>query len=178
MAILALTFCTADPKRVWAGGEKSILWRSDDVGQHFEAAGKPAKEGILTVLPDPRRADALIVVTENAAYGSANAGETWQKLLSTACALARHPRQSDMLLAAAEGNIQVSTDSGRSWRKGPAIEGKPLQVSFDRKGPRAYIVTDMGLWRSDDEGRTWEKQAKKPARNCAGSSARAPLVWA
>jgi hypothetical protein len=161
MAILAMGFCGSDPKRVWAGGEKGILWRSDDAGATFEAAGKPAKEGIVALLPDPRRADTLVVVTEAGAFGSATSGETWQKLLGGPIAVARHPRQPDGLLAAAEGAVQRSTDGGRSWRKSATtFEGKPLQIVFDRKGPRVYLVTDAGLWRSEDEGQTWEKQPK------------------
>lgn len=160
MAILAMTFCASDPKRVWAGGEKGILWRSDDAGQTFEAAGKPAKDGILALLPDPRRADTLIVLTESGAYGSANSGQSWRKLLGGINVLVRHPRQPDTVFAASEGIIQVSTDGGPSWRKHSDIDGKPLQLVFDRRGPRAYVVTNTGLWRSNDEGQTWEKQPK------------------
>jgi hypothetical protein len=161
MAILSIVFASADPKRAWAAGEKGILWRSDDAAGSFEAAGKPDKTAIRAVLPDPRRPDTVLVATESAVYGSASGGESWQRLLDRPAALARHPRQQEAFLALVDGAVVASSDGGKSWRKGAAIDGKPLQVVFDRKGSgRVYVVTDAGLWRSDDDGRTFEKQPK------------------
>jgi photosystem II stability/assembly factor-like uncharacterized protein len=161
MAILNLVFSAASPKVVWAGGEKGILWRSGDAGASFEAAGKPGKDPIRAILPDPRRPELLLVVTEGGAFGSATSGESWQKVLDGKVALARHPRQPDALLAAlSDGTIQASADGGRTWRKGGSFEGKPLGLSFDRRGGRVYLMTDTQLLRSEDDGKTFEKQPK------------------
>jgi photosystem II stability/assembly factor-like uncharacterized protein len=160
MAILNLVFSSVNPKVVWAGGEKGILWRSGDAGASFEAAGKPGKEAIRTILPDPRRPETLLVLTEGGVFGSASSGESWQKILEGKAALARHPKQPDALLSALDGTIQASADGGRSWRKGGTFEGKPLALTFDRRGGRVYLATDAQLLRSEDDGKTFEKQPK------------------
>ncbi len=161
MAILNLVFSTVNPKVVWAGGEKGILWRSGDAGASFEAAGKPGKDTIRTILPDPRKPETLLIVTEGAVFGSANNGESWQKVLDGKTALARHPKMPDALLAAlGDGTVQASANGGRTWRKGASFEGKPLALTFDRRGGRVYLSTDASLLRSEDDGQTFEKQPK------------------
>ena len=163
MAIQTLTFSTAAPKLAWAGDARGILWRSTDGGATWEPAGK-VKKAIRAILPDPRSPGALLIASDDGVFGTLAGGGKWTAVLAnekpSATALARPPRNPNLLLAASGGSVQRSDDGGRRWRKTGAFTGDATGLAFHRRGGTAFLATTTELWRSPDDGATWEKQPK------------------
>jgi len=69
------------PQRVYAADETS-LYRSDDAGQTWEAAGTGLPEGGLTALTlDPRQPQRLFAATDSdALYRSEDGATSWEAL--------------------------------------------------------------------------------------------------
>lgn len=58
------------------------------------------------------------------------------------------------------GGIQVARDGGKTWSKtGPAPEGLITFAASARSADRLYGATQVGLFRSDDAGATWQASA-------------------
>ena len=62
-----------------------------------------------------------------------------------------------MILFAAvnRGGIYTSTDGGNTWKKGSKdLEHLPIR-SFYTDGSKLFCGTDVGIFKSDDDGRSW-----------------------
>ena len=73
-----------------------------------------------------------------------------------------------------------STDDGNSWHHASGIPdgGLSFQVAVDpTNSNRLYAATGVGLYRSDDAGRSWEN-VKLPTGDCAGDSFKANCFFA
>ena len=69
-----------------------------------------------------------------------------------------------MLLVASDGAIQRSDDAGRRWRRTGSFDGGVLGLALARRGGTVFLSTTTELWRSPDDGATWEKQPKTVIR--------------
>jgi photosystem II stability/assembly factor-like uncharacterized protein len=73
-----------------------------------------------------------------------------------------------MLVGTRSGRCCLSRDAGLTWTVCPGPQGRVLGFLFDRvvpAGPGAtrtgiFAATDRSIWRSDDEGRTWEEKTE------------------
>ena len=54
----------------------------------------------------------------------------------------------------AAGELFLSRDSGRSWQPLPRVTGEPQ--ALDAEPGLWHLATTHGIYRSTDEGRTWE----------------------
>ncbi|HEX4733504.1 MAG TPA: hypothetical protein VH247_03745 [Thermoleophilaceae bacterium] len=73
-----------------------------------------------------------------------------------------------------------STDDGQTWHHATGIPdgGLSFQVAVDPTNPkRLYAATGLGLFRSDDAGRSFEN-VNLPTGDCAGSSLKANCFFA
>jgi hypothetical protein len=73
-----------------------------------------------------------------------------------------------------------STDDGQTWHHASGIPdgGLSFQVGVDPTNPkRVYAATGLGLFRSDDAGRSFEN-VKLPTGDCAGDSLKANCFFA
>lgn len=94
--------------------------------------------------------------------------------------IAINPDKPDVMLAGTRnGHVRLSRDAGLTWAacEGPA--GKVIAFHFDRTrdGRAMFAATDLGIWRSEDEGRTWTEKTQglpwKEIQGFAGGSSAA-----
>jgi photosystem II stability/assembly factor-like uncharacterized protein len=79
-----------------------------------------------------------------------------------------------MLAGTRNGKCALSLDGGITWTLCNGPEGKIICFHFDstRKGHVMFAATDKGIWRSDDDGRTWvEKTNGLPWKQIQGFAA-------
>ena len=72
-----------------------------------------------------------------------------------------------LVVGRSDGSTLASRDAGTTYEAGaaPATKGYVTALSFT--GARGYALTDAGLWRSIDAGRTWTVESS--AYSVAGS---------
>jgi photosystem II stability/assembly factor-like uncharacterized protein len=117
---------------------------------------------VQRIIADHRSPDILYAAAEDDAYVSRDAGENWVALgvgPEEILELVQHPTKSEILLAGTENHgIYVSINGGESWSAGihfPATAA--YAIAFAPEGRTAYAGGyRTGLWRSTDNGLTWE----------------------
>jgi photosystem II stability/assembly factor-like uncharacterized protein len=164
-AIGRIAVDATDPERVFAaaaghllypGGERGV-YRSTDAGETWELVlpGEGPTTGAIDVAIDPADGRRVLVAT-------------WDRDVL------------DRRLAGVGSGVHLSEDGGDTWEEvslpanvDPEDVGR-IGVAFALSKPlRAYAVVandlsgeGVGLWRSDDGGRTWEKTGA-PGRSLA-----------
>jgi hypothetical protein len=145
----ALVPSLAEPDVVWAGSEPQGLFRSTDRGEHFEfvrgvwdhphrpewGAGFGGA-AIHTVLPHPSDPQRItIAMSTGGVYRSDDAGASW---------------------AASNNGVQVLFGPDRYPDFGQCVH----KVARDSGNPdRLFLQNHNGVYRSDDDGRTWDSIA-------------------
>ncbi|QGN49289.1 exo-alpha-sialidase [Micromonospora sp. WMMC415] len=146
-----LTPAGADqPDVVWAGTEPSALFRSDDGGVTFEL--------VRGLWDHPHREQ----------WGAGFGGQAVHTVLP-------HPADTDRVtVAMSTGGVYHSTDAGTSWSPGntgirayflpdewPEFGQCVHKVTRDAGDPaRLYAQNHHGVYRSDDDGRSWSSIAE------------------
>lgn len=133
------------PEVVWAGTEPSALFRSTDGGRSFTL--------VRSLWDHPHREQ----------WGAGFGGQAVHTVLP-------HPRDPDrVLVAMSTGGVYRSEDAGRSWSPGntgirayflpdewPEFGQCVHKVARDAGNPeRLYAQNHHGVYRSDDDGRSW-----------------------
>lgn len=133
-----VVLCPSDPKRVYAYGDMCGAFRSDDGGQnwrmiHGSLPTTPSNYEFSGLSVDPRDANRILVLTGSkyakpeGVYASDDGGATWTKTLTGAWA-------------------------------GNALHKKfGTLIARDPKNPDVVLVASLGIgiWRSEDSGKTW-----------------------
>ena len=133
------------PDVVWAGTEPSALFRSTDGGRSFTL--------VRSLWDHPHREQ----------WGAGFGGQAVHTVLP-------HPRDPNRILVAmSTGGVYRSEDAGQSWSPGntgirayflpdewPEFGQCVHKVARDAGNPeRLYAQNHHGVYRSDDDGRTW-----------------------
>jgi hypothetical protein len=141
----ALQPSPCEPDVVWAGSEPQGLFRSADRGEHFEL--------VRPLWDHPHRPD----------WGAGYGGAAIHTLLP-------HPTDAQrMLVAMSTGGVYRTDDGGASWSASntgvsayflpdpqPEFGQCVHKVARDAAEPeRLYLQNHRGVYRSDDEARTW-----------------------
>ena len=65
-----------------------------------------------------------------------------------------------MLVGTRDGDCCMSLDAGETWTACAGPRGQLIGFHFDqtRAGRTFFAATDQGVWRSDDQGRTWSER--------------------
>lgn len=152
-----------------------LLYASDDYGEHWQQVDFWPPKPVTEIAYDPIHPGTIYAgVGQAGIYKSADWGLTWQVLSSWpvplyASGLAVHPTTLDLVFAlgrdfpeppALPQGILHSLDGGTTW------EHLPTQPSTGPLWALAFVLTDppslytggldSGLWRSADDGQTWE----------------------
>lgn len=170
----------ADPRPggpVWCGSEDDGLFRSDDGGGSWTAAGLP-DEHVTAIAVTPARPDRVWAGTEpSAVWRSDDAGRSWERcegLLELPSSsdwsfpprpethhvrwIACHPEDADTAWFAIEAGALVSTrDGGRTWADrvaGGPYDTHELAIHPDEPD-RLRVAAGDGYFESRDGGHSW-----------------------
>ena len=134
-----------EPGVVWAGTQPSALFRSEDGGEHFSM--------VRPLWDHPHRPE----------WGAGFGGQAIHTVLP-------HPADAERLMVAmSTGGVYRSEDAGKSWtasNKGVKVIFAPdpwpefgqcvHKVARDATNPdRLFMQNHNGVYRSDDDGRSW-----------------------
>lgn len=161
----------------WCGSEDDGLFRSDDGGGSWVAAGLPG-EHVTAIAVSPSRPDRVWAGTEpSAVWRSDDSGRSWERcvgLLELPSSsewsfppkpethhvrwIACHPRDPDRAWFAIEAGALISTaDAGRSWTD--RVAGGPYdthELAIHSAEPDLLrVAAGDGYFESGDGGRTW-----------------------
>jgi photosystem II stability/assembly factor-like uncharacterized protein len=145
-----------NPQRVYAGGEPVDFYRSDDAGESWQRLPRPdiAKRApcafgprVMRMAQNPRRPEEIYAALEiNGVVRTLDGGETWSDC-------------SDDLVRLAERPHLKSKIASDTFAEG-MLDGHAIAIS--PADPDAVILAvRMGLFRSADQGRTWEDMELK-----------------
>jgi photosystem II stability/assembly factor-like uncharacterized protein len=146
------------PKALLAGTAYDGMFRSTDMGEHWEPInmGLPvASIHSLAVLADGR----VYAGTDSGAFKSTNNGDSWSTLgLSRIPILSIFGSPQGAVLAATVHSILRSTDEGNNWLSGASGFPKPTipALAVDPDG-LAYAAASWwgGMFRTSNSGNEW-----------------------
>jgi photosystem II stability/assembly factor-like uncharacterized protein len=173
--IPALQVDPRSPDRVYVANQAGVF-RSDDGG----ASWQPASAGLprfldrppmaLALAASPSRPGVLYAGTSDAGVArSLDAGGHWRAgqqpglTASSTSLLKFHPRRPDTVYLG-QGSFGDrsfrSTDGGRTWQGfARTVTGEGwYDLAFDPDDPdRLYAATNVAIWRSGDDGESWDR---------------------
>ncbi len=151
VAIWSIAQHPTDKRTLFAGGSPVAVYRSDDGGDNWRRLPDPALPDrvkmpfacrVMRFAPHPTKADEIFATLEvNGAMRSTDRGETWQDCSADLVKLADQPHLKSRIVSDTE--IEGMLDGHAMTASG----AEPDAV---------FLACRMGLFRSDDQGRTWQ----------------------
>lgn len=179
------------PETLWAAGVYGIHV-TEDAGalweDHSEGLFVPGYDQVTAPTHVIRLApsDPAIAYTGTAVglYKTVDAGAHWTRLDSLPYPdvwdVWIDPRDPQVVFVAA-GDLWISRDGGGSWEQAP-VSNPPTPVLTVAADPRnldvLYAGGDAGVFRSTDNGRTWQSAATSPGRTLDLTVEPTGAVWA
>ena len=151
VGVWSIAFDPADARTIYAGASPVGVYRSEDGGETFRKLPSPDITErikmsfacrVMRIAPHPTRRGALYAALEaGGAMRSEDGGETWEDCGEDLARLATLPHLKSGLVSGndAEG----------------MLDGHAVATSAAEPG-RVYLAVRMGLFSSDDQGRTWQ----------------------
>lgn len=152
----ALAFVDGDPDRLLFGHHAGVL-ASTDGGRTWTTA--PAAMDAMSVAPSR---GSIVIAGHEVFAVSEDDGRTWQDVPAELPSLdihgfARDPADPDRMWAyPATGGLWLSADGGRRWEQVTAQNVLMPVAVRTSAGTELLGVTEQGVVRSRDDGRTWE----------------------
>ncbi len=149
--VWSIAFDPTDPRTVYAGASPVGVYRSDDGGENFRRLPDPALPQrvkmsfacrVMRIAPHPARRGELYAALEvGGAMRSRDGGESWEDCAEDLARLATLPHLKSRI---------VSDSEAEGMLDGHAIATTPAEPE------RVTLAVRMGLFSSDDSGRTWQ----------------------
>jgi photosystem II stability/assembly factor-like uncharacterized protein len=149
--VWSIAFDPSDPRTVYAGGSPVAVYRSDDGGETFrrmpdikmpERVRMSFACRVMRIAPSPQARGELFAALEvGGAMHSSDGGETWEDRAEDLARMAALPHLKSRI---------VSNSEAEGMLDGHAIATTPAAPG------RAFLAVRMGLFSSDDAGRTWQ----------------------
>jgi photosystem II stability/assembly factor-like uncharacterized protein len=168
-AVLALAMAS-DGRRLLAGSDGAGLFRSDDGGHTWQAVADIPATYVAGLWFDPQDGRLVYARTRAGLYRSHDGGFTWQRsavaLSGRLDALVPGPGPGQALVLANDGRVYSSDDGGHSWQWQGSLarSGVVLTAQHHPADGSILVGHQTGLWRSTDEGRTWQNRPMTPGR--------------
>lgn len=168
----------ADPNLMMINCDMGAAYISEDGGHNWRMIHQAQLRSDTLCKPGfhPTKRDILYASSGGQLRVSKDCGRTFTPIGnlkgSLSCEIAINPVNPDLMLAGTRsGEWQLSRDAGVTWNACHASAGSLIGFYFDRttKGRVMFAATINGIWRSDDEGRTWaEKTSGLPWNEVQG----------
>lgn len=186
-----------DPKQpaVLYAGTSNGLYKSTDSAVTWAALTGFSNIAVNQLLVDTTNPGKIFAATARGLYRSSDSGTTWQRtdfaaLQGNVLALALHPANPSILLAGISktagiaAEIYRSSDGGATWTPlpfTPAHENVSALAIDGKTGPlTAYASGTTGLWKTTDNGETWQKvrDLTAPATRLVVASGNPSVIYA
>ncbi|MBI4395044.1 MAG: hypothetical protein HY583_02490, partial [Candidatus Omnitrophica bacterium] len=151
----------------------SAVYTKMALGQSWEPVSRlPIQGRVEFVAVHPAHSDFLFIGANGNLYASYDQGKNWKRLIGLGGSDAKINRlyfdRDRMFLLSSEGLFESKTN-GKNWKKIFRGRGKEennvLSLSRDPKNPKKiYLGTAGGLYLSQDNGRTFQKEANELSR--------------
>lgn len=178
-AVARLAVSPTQPQRAYLAAYEAGAYRSDDGGQTWHRLSSYPSPYAHSVLVHPQEPHTLYVGSEPAAiFRSHDGGATWQECASFRTVpeapqwffhaetrqahvrdLRMAPHDASRLYAGIEvGGVVGSRDGSATWQQLPGPHDDIHCIHLSAARPQTvYVATARGPYRSDDEGRHWER---------------------
>lgn len=135
---------------------RGVLMTSADGGRTWQdRAGLDA----LDVAVDPSDGSRVLATTEDGVAASRDGGTSFDPVAGgPLLAFLSWAADGTVYGVGPDGTVHVSTDRGATWQRGGATAGSPQAVTA-QPGGRLTVVTEDGVHRSTDGGRTLQRIA-------------------
>ncbi|MHB8970345.1 MAG: WD40/YVTN/BNR-like repeat-containing protein [Pirellulaceae bacterium] len=156
-----------NPDRMLINCDMSGAYISQDGGHHWRMINHLQLRSDTGCRPafHPRDPRVVYASSEGQLRVSRDQGDTFSpvgNLEESLCgAIAIDPSQPQrMLVGTRNGHCFMSLDAGETWTVCAGPRGKLMGFHFDQTSAGRILLaaTDQGIWRSDDQGRTWTER--------------------
>jgi photosystem II stability/assembly factor-like uncharacterized protein len=157
----------ADPDLMILNCDMGAAYISDDGGRHWRMIHHAQLKSDTRCRPGFHPSDANVIYASSRGQLriSRDRGKTFRPIgnlkKGLAGEIAIHPSAPDsMLLGTRDGHCWLSRDAGATWSVCSGPNGPVLGFHFDTTaaGEVMFAATEQGIWRSDDQGRTWRQK--------------------
>lgn len=185
--IQAIAFDPRDPDTIYLGCDVGGFYLSRDAGRSWAISNEGINDLFVeAIAPHPLDPDVILIGMEGGIFRSTDGGETWEwkregfpeprrwSFSAPIGALCFDPTRPDVLYAGigrprwgrdGAGHIYKSEDCGETWAlvtPEGALDAEAIVCDLEVSPDGAYVLaaTDKGLYRSDDEGATWQPSSE------------------
>lgn len=180
-AMFAPAISPVDPRRMMVNCDMSAAYMSRDAGRTWRMIHEAQLLSNIRCRPAFHPRDVDTVFAANGWSGrlavSRNGGETWAAIGNLGGDLhgeiAIDPHRPQSMLAGVDKEVWQSRDGGNNWTRCEGPRGEAVGFCFTGAGSDGggaiLAATSAGIWRSDDDGRTWaEKTVGLPWKDIRG----------
>ena len=156
--------------------EPGGFFKSTDGGRTWRESAELKEEALHSLTQSSRNPDMLVTGTNRGIYRSLNAGETWEKLETSATpglinieSLAIDPRNPDVIYAGTWYLPYKTTDGGRTWaniKNGIIDDSDIFAIDIDPRNADHVIASACsGIYETDNAGGSWRKVQGIPSQS-------------
>ena len=156
--------------------EPGGFFRSTDGGSTWREASELKTEAVHSLTQSPSDPNILVVGTNRGIFRSANSGESWEQLQTSATpglinieSLAVDPRDPNVIYAGTWYLPYKTTDGGNSWsiiKNGIIDDSDIFAIEIDAQNPDHVIASACsGIYETKNAGAMWRKVNGIPSQS-------------
>ena len=163
MEVLSVVPHPVDSATIYIATPWGVHKTVDDGESWVEKMNGMRRWYVEDLLMDVRDPETLYAGSEDDLYRTTNGGELWKPMGvggSPILAVMQHPVHHDLLLTGVEdGGVRFTTDGGMSWQSAEGLREKSIYaIASSADGKDLYAAGwETGLYRSDDNARSWRR---------------------
>lgn len=171
--VTALTVSPIEPEELFVASQRGGIYKSSTGGATWGLLGRGTGTEVITALAaDPHQYGTAYAAGESGAvFKTVDGGGNWVRVWggappdatgSSTFALVIDPRRRDTLFAGTHNGVYRSTNGGATWaRRDRTLSGPVRSLAYDAASGWLYAgvdsVSNQGVFRSFDQGKTWER---------------------
>jgi photosystem II stability/assembly factor-like uncharacterized protein len=161
--VIAVAAHTTEPDTAYAVVREQGIYRSQDAGKSWQMMDR-GPQGLVQLIHSDMAGSMktgwLFAATSKGIRRIMDCFCLWQdagELGSEAHSVTYDPRQPDQIYTTTEKGLFRSTDGGESWVKMTSPSSKVVALAFARSGILYAMNEEGALFRSADQGSTWNQ---------------------